>query len=166
MVNNRKSQGWNIICSPISISISHYLQIQQAEASFSACHQGINDIFSLKSFTVCSFSDCQKHDDITMRWRDEYITVSSFSQYYTWHNDLHLYNMILVIIMFNYLGIVVIWDPWFWFSTLQCHLCLMLHVRHKWHWYFFNDSSSNDTSSMILEIPTWISVFQCFHIIL
>lgn len=31
----RTSQGWNIICRPISISISHYLQIQRDELSLS-----------------------------------------------------------------------------------------------------------------------------------
>ena len=69
--NNRKSQDWNIICSPLSIRISHYLQIQRVEISFSARHQGVNGIFALKSMTVSSFSDCQKHEDITVRWSVE-----------------------------------------------------------------------------------------------
>ena len=62
-------------------SISCYLQIQQAEISFSVCQQGIIDIFTLKSITVSSFSDCQKHEDITVKTLqgDEDITVSSFS---------------------------------------------------------------------------------------
>ena len=62
-----KKKGWNIMCSPLSISISRYLQIQRAEISFSVCHQGINDIFTLKSITVSSFSNCQKHEDITVK---------------------------------------------------------------------------------------------------
>ena len=67
----------------------------KAEVSYAAHsthHQGVNDIFALKS-----------------------ITVFSFSLYYTWQNDLRLYNrMILTVItiMFIYLGIVVIWNPW------------------------------------------------------
>ena len=62
-------------------SISSYLQIQQAEISFSVCQQGIIDIFTLKSITMSSFSDCQKHEDITVKTLqgDEDITVSSFS---------------------------------------------------------------------------------------
>ena len=31
--DNRKFQGWNIICSSLSITISRYLQIQRAEIS-------------------------------------------------------------------------------------------------------------------------------------
>ena len=52
-------------------------------------------------------------------WRDEDITVSPFSLYYTWRNNLRLYNrMILaIIIMFVYSGIVVIGEPW----ILICH---------------------------------------------
>ena len=42
-------------------------RIQRAEISFSVHHQGINDIFTLKSITVPSFSDCQKHKDITVK---------------------------------------------------------------------------------------------------
>ena len=41
--------------------------------------------------------------------------MSSFSLYYTWLNDLRLYNcmiLAMIIIMFIYSGIVVIWDPW------------------------------------------------------
>ena len=91
--DNRKSQGWNIICAPLSVSISHYLQMQWAEISFSVHHEGINNIFTLKS-----------------------ITVSSFSLYYTWCYDLRLYNSmilaIIIIIMFIYSGVVVIWEPW------------------------------------------------------
>ena len=47
-----------------------------------------------------------------MRWRDEDITLSSFSLCYTWRNDLSLYNrMILAIIMmFICSGTVVILD--------------------------------------------------------
>ena len=63
--DNRTSQGWDIICSPLSIS--RYLQIQRNEISFSVRHQGINDIFTMKSITVSSFSDCQKDEDITMK---------------------------------------------------------------------------------------------------
>ena len=56
-------------------------------------------------------------EDITGRRRDEDIAVSSFSLYYTWLNDLRLYNcMILAIIIIMmisiYSGIVVIWDHW------------------------------------------------------
>ena len=51
----------------------------KAEVSYAAHsthHQGVNDIFALKS-----------------------ITVFSFSLYYTWQNDLRLYNrMILTVI--------------------------------------------------------------------
>ena len=36
----------------------------RTEISFSASHQGVNDIFTLKSITVSSFSDCQKHEGI------------------------------------------------------------------------------------------------------
>ena len=56
------------------------------------------------------------HEGITVRWRDEDITVSSFSLYLTWRNDLRLYNRmilaIIIITMFIYSGIVVIWDTW------------------------------------------------------
>ena len=92
--NNKKYQGWNIICSPLSISTSHYLQIQQAEISFLAHHQGVNDIFTLESITVSSL-------------------------YYTSCNDLHLYNDIIlaIIIMFIYSSLIVIWDSW----ILICH---------------------------------------------
>ena len=79
MGDYRKSQGGNIILGR---------------------NQGINDIFALKSITVYSFSDCQKHEDNT---------VSSLSLSYIWRNGLSLYNrMILAIIMFIYSGIVVI----------------------------------------------------------
>ena len=113
--NNGRSQEWNIICSPLSISISCYLPIQQVKISFSAHHQGVNDILALKSIAASSFYDCQKHEDILVKklQRDEDIIVSSLSLYYTWHNDLHLFNhMILTIIIINfiYLGIVTIWD--------------------------------------------------------
>ena len=59
-------------------------------------------------------------EDITVRWRDEDITVSSFSLYYTWRNDLRLHNRMIwaiIIAMFIYSGIVVIWDSW----ILICH---------------------------------------------
>ena len=46
--------------------------------------------------TMSSFSDCQKHEDITVRRGDEDIIVSSFSLYYTWRNDLHLYNRMIL----------------------------------------------------------------------
>ena len=116
--NNRRCQGWNVICSPFNIGIFHYLQIQRAEISFSVRHQGINDIFVLKSTTLPSFSDCQKHEDITVRWRDgDYSVIISL--YHTWRNDLRLYNrmilattIIITIIMFIYSGIVVIWESW------------------------------------------------------
>ena len=96
----RKSQGWNIICSSLSISISHCLQIQRAEISFSAHHQAVKDVFALTGITVSSFSNCQKHEDITVRRRDEDIIVSSFSLNYTWRNDLRLHNR--MILMTNY----------------------------------------------------------------
>ena len=58
--------------SPVSVSVSHYLQIQQAEISFSVNHQGINDIFAMKSITKSFFSNCQRtwrhyNEDITVR---------------------------------------------------------------------------------------------------
>ena len=48
-------------------------EILRAEISFSARHQGVNDILALKSMTVSSFFDCQKHEDITVKTlqRDE-----------------------------------------------------------------------------------------------
>ena len=85
--DNRKSQGWDIICRLLSVSISCYLQMQCAEISLPAGHQGINYIFALKSVTVSLFPDYQKHEDITMRWGDEDITMPSFSLY-TWRNGL------------------------------------------------------------------------------
>ena len=98
--------------------------IQRAEVSFSARHQDVNDILALKSISVSSFSDCQKHEDITVKtsqWAEKMKTlVSSFSFYHTWRNDLRLYNLMILaikIIKFIYLGIVVIWDPW----ILICH---------------------------------------------
>ena len=48
-------------------TISCHLQIQQAEISFSVCQQGIINIFTLKSITMSSFSDYQKHEDITVK---------------------------------------------------------------------------------------------------
>ena len=92
----------------------------RTEIPFAARRQDINDIFTLKSITVSSFSNCQKYEDITARWRDEDIKMSSFSLYYTWRNHLYLDNcMILeiIMIMFIYSEIVVIWDPW----VLYCH---------------------------------------------
>ena len=50
-------------------------------------------------------------EDITIRWRDEDIRVSSFSLYYVWRNDLLLYNrtiLAIILVMFIYLKIVVI----------------------------------------------------------
>ena len=46
-------------------------------------------------------------EDIAMRLRDEDITMSSFSLYYAWCNDLRLYNRMIwaIIIMFFYSGI-------------------------------------------------------------
>ena len=48
---------------------------------------------------MSSFSNCQKSwrhyiEYIAVRWRDEGITMSSFSLYYTWRNDLRLHNRI------------------------------------------------------------------------
>ena len=94
----------------------HVLQIQRAEISFSARHQGVNYIFALKNMTVSSFSNRRKHEDITVKklqW-DEDIAGSSFSLYYTWCNGLCFYNrMILAMIkiMFIHLGIAFIWEP-------------------------------------------------------
>ena len=48
-------------------SFSHHLQGQRTEISFSAHRQGVNDIFSLKSITVSSFSYCQKYEVITVK---------------------------------------------------------------------------------------------------
>ena len=49
---------------------------------------------------MSSFSDCQKHEDIIVKalvtWKDEDITVSPFSLYYTWRNNLRLYNRIIL----------------------------------------------------------------------
>ena len=45
--------------------------------------------------------------------------LRAFSLYYTWRNDLRLYNsmiLAIIIIMFIYSGIVI-WDPW----ILICH---------------------------------------------
>ena len=39
----------------------------RTEIPFAARHQDINDIFTLKSITVSSFSNCQKYEDITAR---------------------------------------------------------------------------------------------------
>ena len=36
---------------------------------------------------------------MTVRGRDEDITMSSFSLYYTWRNDLRLYNSMIFVIM-------------------------------------------------------------------
>ena len=49
------------------MSISHYLQVQWTEISFSARHQGAIDIFDLKSITMSLFSACQKYEDITVK---------------------------------------------------------------------------------------------------
>ena len=78
-------------------------------------HQGV--IFTQKSITLSSFFDCQKHEDIAVRWRDEDITVPSFSLSYTWRNDLRLYNRMILAMMFIYSDIIVIWDLW----ILICH---------------------------------------------
>ena len=71
--DKRKSQGCNINSSSLSLSISHYLQIRRTEISFSERHQGVNDVYTLKSIKMSSFSDFHKHysEDITLRWRDE-----------------------------------------------------------------------------------------------
>ena len=37
------------------------------EILFSVRHQGVNDSFALTSMIVFSFSDCQKHEDITLK---------------------------------------------------------------------------------------------------
>ena len=81
--------GWVMKCNEeeeLSLKNSH---------DSSACHQGVNDIFALKSITVSSFFDFQKHEDITVRRRDEDVTLSSFSLYYVWRNDLHLHNRMI-----------------------------------------------------------------------
>ena len=62
---------------------------------------------ALKSIAVSSFFDCS--EGIIARWRDEDITVSLFSLYYTWRNDLRLYNrtiLTITIIMFIYTSTV------------------------------------------------------------
>ena len=68
---------------------------------------------------MSSFSDCQQHENITVKilqWDEEMKTLlSSFFLYGTWHNYPRFYNcMILgiITIMFIYLVIVAIWDPW------------------------------------------------------
>ena len=65
--DNRKSQAWNIICSPLSISISRYLQIQRAEISFSVRHQGINDILPWRALHCLHFPIVKKMK--TLQWR-------------------------------------------------------------------------------------------------
>ena len=95
-----------------SVSISHYLQIKLAEILFSANHQGINIFWFPKIWRHC-------REDTTVRWQDEDITVSSFSLYLTWHNDLCLHNqmiLVIILIMFIYSGIII-WDPWILFAT-------------------------------------------------
>ena len=114
--DNRKSQEWNILCSPLSVSVSHHLQIQRTEISFSACHQGVNHY----------------SENITVRWRGEGITVSSFSLCYAWRKDLRLCNfmilatiIIIIIIMFIYSGILTFYLP------LSSVICANDHVRRK-----------------------------------
>ena len=106
---------------PLSVSVSHHLQIQRAEISFSACHQGVN----------------QDSENITVRWRGEGITVSSFSLCYTWRKDLRLCNcmilaiiiiiiiIIIITIMFIYSGILTFYLP------LSSVICANDHVSWK-----------------------------------
>ena len=54
------NDGKFIYYFPLSISISQYLQIQRAEISFSARHQGVNNILALKSITVSLFLIARK----------------------------------------------------------------------------------------------------------
>ena len=87
-------------------------------------------------------------EDITVRWRDEDITVFSFSLYHTWRNDPRLYNrMILtkiIIIMFTYSGIVVIGNPWILICHPQCN---------EWHCRAANQNprASNYNHAIINE---------------
>ena len=91
----------------------------KAEVSYAAHsthHQGVNDIFALKS-----------------------ITVSSFSLYYTWHNDLRLYNrMILtvIIIMFTLRALLSFETLGFWFGAVARQIKVrgpqMTTVPLKW----------------------------------
>ena len=80
----------SVFCS-ISISISHCLQSQQVEIPLSAHHQCINDIF------IFWFPKTWIHysEDITDRWGYKDITMSSFSLYYTWRNDLMMMMMMM-----------------------------------------------------------------------
>ena len=58
----------------IFYTLKHIIENVRAELSFSVCHQGVNYIFSLKSITMTSFSDCQKHEGIivkTLQWDEE-----------------------------------------------------------------------------------------------
>ena len=53
----------------------------RAEMSFEVRHQEFNDVFTLESITKTSFSDCQKHEDITVGWtdKDSFFSVFIFS---------------------------------------------------------------------------------------
>ena len=70
-----------------------------------------------------------------------------FSLYYTWCNKLCLYNQITwaVIIMFIYLGIFVIWNPWILICYLPVSFVLTLSggksksVVLKWQQYPKNE---------------------------
>ena len=60
-----------MICSPLSINISHYLQIQRAEMSFSACHEGVNKIFVPNSITVPSFFNFRAETNVLVSIQGE-----------------------------------------------------------------------------------------------
>ena len=148
----RLTQGWNTICSQLGLSISHYLLIQRDEISFSARHQGINDILALKSITVSSFSSCPKHEDITvktLKWVEEMKTLQCLHFLSITHGVMTY----VCIIVFIYLSIVLIWDLWIWSATLQCHL---------WHGLVANQNpwASNDNNTLKMNIVT-LCCFSC-----
>ena len=115
--------------------------------------------------------------DITVIWPDEDVTLSSFSFYYTWHNDLRLYNrivlaiiiIIIIIIRFIHSGIVVIWDPLMLIFHLSVSLVSSTLGKCLWHcrsndivgWEIkihnnvYNKSTTNDNNALKWILLLW-----------
>ena len=72
----------------------------RAEIWLSARHQGVNDIFFLKSSTVSLFSDCQKHEDISVKklLEDEQMKILQLLilHFLSISHDLRLHNCMIL----------------------------------------------------------------------
>ena len=147
----KKNHSRDFACKTAKLVVCHLSEKSYQKISFSTRHQGVNDIFALKS-SVFIFR-------LSKTWRhySEDITVSSCSQYYTWRNDLSLYYHIILaimIIMFIYSGTVFIWDPW----ILNCHPPMsFVPFASPWAAYQ-NPKVSNDTNALKMKIIAILSM--------